>query len=128
MVKPEWGTKRSCQRCGARFYDLRRDPIVCPKCGAQHEPDANPRPKGNPTTTAVTETAAPKPSEELDVAVGGAKEGDVKVKQAEGMVDIEEKEDKDGEDPIEDANELGEDDEVLADVADGSIDDEDVTG
>ncbi len=32
MAKPEWGTKRECQSCGARFYDLKRDPIVCPKC------------------------------------------------------------------------------------------------
>ncbi len=32
MAKPEWGTKRKCQGCGAHFYDLKRDPIVCPKC------------------------------------------------------------------------------------------------
>lgn len=34
MAKPEWGTKRSCPGCGARFYDLGRDPAVCPRCGA----------------------------------------------------------------------------------------------
>ena len=22
MVKPEWGAKRSCPKCGERFYDL----------------------------------------------------------------------------------------------------------
>ena len=33
MAKPEWGTKRICPNCGARYYDLHRDPIVCPKCG-----------------------------------------------------------------------------------------------
>lgn len=33
MVKLEWGTKRACLGCGAHFYDLRRTPIVCPKCG-----------------------------------------------------------------------------------------------
>jgi len=28
------GTKRTCQsaQCGARFYDLNRDPIICPIC------------------------------------------------------------------------------------------------
>lgn len=28
------GTKRTCQNpeCGARFYDLNRDPIICPIC------------------------------------------------------------------------------------------------
>ncbi len=28
------GTKRSCQSCGSRFYDLNRDPIACPVCNA----------------------------------------------------------------------------------------------
>lgn len=32
MVKPELGTKRTCPNCSARFYDLDKDPIVCPKC------------------------------------------------------------------------------------------------
>ena len=32
----ERGTKRTCQNnsCGARFYDLNRDPIVCPMCSS----------------------------------------------------------------------------------------------
>ena len=33
MVKPELGTKRTCPSCGARFYDLLKNPIACPKCG-----------------------------------------------------------------------------------------------
>ena len=33
VAKPELGTKRLCQSCGAKFYDLSKDPIVCPKCG-----------------------------------------------------------------------------------------------
>ena len=32
------GTKRVCDACQVRFYDLLRDPIVCPACGAQHTP------------------------------------------------------------------------------------------
>ena len=34
MVKAELGTKRTCPSCAARFYDLLKSPIVCPKCGA----------------------------------------------------------------------------------------------
>ena len=30
------GTKRTCQSCGGRFYDLNRDPIECPLCGAEY--------------------------------------------------------------------------------------------
>lgn len=33
MSKPELGAKRQCQACGAKFFDLNKDPIVCPKCG-----------------------------------------------------------------------------------------------
>ena len=32
MAKPELGTKRLCGHCGVKFYDLSKDPIVCPKC------------------------------------------------------------------------------------------------
>ena len=32
MSKQAWGTKRLCPECGARFYDLNKDPIICPKC------------------------------------------------------------------------------------------------
>ena len=38
VVKTEWGTKRTCQNCAARFYDLQRNPIVCPKCETVFEP------------------------------------------------------------------------------------------
>ena len=39
MTKPEWGTKRACQSCGKRFYDLNRTPITCPQCGTVLEPN-----------------------------------------------------------------------------------------
>lgn len=32
MTKPEWGIKRTCQECDTTFYDLKKDPITCPKC------------------------------------------------------------------------------------------------
>ncbi|MGB0504790.1 MAG: TIGR02300 family protein [Pikeienuella sp.] len=33
MPKSEWGVKRLCGACGVRYYDLAREPAVCPKCG-----------------------------------------------------------------------------------------------
>jgi uncharacterized protein (TIGR02300 family) len=34
MVKPEWGTKRTCPKCSTRFYDLGKDdPVHCIECG-----------------------------------------------------------------------------------------------
>jgi uncharacterized protein (TIGR02300 family) len=40
LAKPEWGAKRICHNCGARFYDMQRDPIVCPKCHTVFDPEA----------------------------------------------------------------------------------------
>ena len=34
MSKAERGTKRQCLKCGTKYYDLNKDPIVCPSCGA----------------------------------------------------------------------------------------------
>jgi len=36
------GTKHTCQACEVRFYDLARNPIVCPMCGAHYAPPAEP--------------------------------------------------------------------------------------
>ena len=40
VAKPEWGLKRVCQSCSAKFYDMQSNPIACPKCGASFDPDA----------------------------------------------------------------------------------------
>ena len=55
-VKAERGTKRTCQnnQCGARFYDLNRDPITCPICQSVYEVTAAPQ---------AVAPAAPRPAE-----------------------------------------------------------------
>jgi len=44
MAKPELGVKRTCVACGAKFYDLGKQPAVCPKCGTE-QPAEQPRPR-----------------------------------------------------------------------------------
>lgn len=43
-TKQARGTKRTCQsnECGARFYDLSRNPIICPVCGSIYELASSP--------------------------------------------------------------------------------------
>lgn len=43
-TKQARGTKRTCQsnECGARFYDLNRNPITCPICGSIYELASSP--------------------------------------------------------------------------------------
>ncbi len=55
MAKPEWGEKHRCSSCGKPFYDMKRDPIVCPSCGAKHVPEKLLKPR----KTAATAPKAP---------------------------------------------------------------------
>jgi uncharacterized protein (TIGR02300 family) len=65
MVKPEWGTKRTCPKCATRFYDLGKDdPITCIECG------------NNWTAEPVLKSKQPLPYEELPKAVAKVEKDD----------------------------------------------------
>ncbi len=40
VANANWGTKHTCQGCGAKYYDMNRSPVVCPKCNAAFNPEA----------------------------------------------------------------------------------------
>src|SRR6516162_2713665 len=66
VANPELGTKRLCASCGAKFYDLNKDPIHCPKCGAVHEVVVATRPVAAPVAPrppVPEEAPAPEPQE-----------------------------------------------------------------
>ncbi len=68
MAKPEWGTKRRCDACGAPFYDLNKRPVVCPKCSTEIKVD-------NPQKAAPVAEAAPAPVAETKAEpVAGAED------------------------------------------------------
>ena len=58
MVKASWGTKRTCQNCAARFYDLNKAPIKCPKCGREHDREDFVKVRRGRQTAAATAAAA----------------------------------------------------------------------
>ena len=39
MSKPEWGIKRVCPSCSLKYYDFNKNPIICPKCEFEFDPD-----------------------------------------------------------------------------------------
>lgn len=39
LVKEKLGIKQICPNCEAKFYDLGRNPAVCPKCEYNYEPE-----------------------------------------------------------------------------------------
>lgn len=104
MAKPEWGDKQSCESCGARFYDLGRKPIVCPKCDTELPPRPTKRRAGARAAAAEEKAAAPKATVKK-----------VEVDDAEAVED-EAVDDEDDEDGIEDPSVLGGDDEDVAEV------------
>lgn len=109
-MKPEWGTKRTCQSCGAAFYDMRRVPIVCPKCGTQFDPEVFVKARrSRPQPVEEKKAPPPKPAP--------PEEGtEVEVPEAdEEFVEVEEEAGED-EDVIEDASELEPEDPVVGKV------------
>ena len=101
MAKPEFGLKRVCVACNARFYDMTKSPAVCPKCGTE-QPIEQPRVRragGN----VVEEKRVKKPA-----TAPGVEDVDVEVESAE---DTEE------EDVLEAADDLEDDaDTISADI------------
>jgi uncharacterized protein (TIGR02300 family) len=65
MVKPEWGTKRTCPKCATRFYDLGNDePVTCIECGTAWMPE--PVLKSKQPLPFEVATAAPEKEETAD--------------------------------------------------------------
>ena len=62
MAKPELGTKRLCAGCGAKFYDLNKAPIVCPKCQTVYEV-VTPRSRNDSRAAAPAPEEAPEAAE-----------------------------------------------------------------
>jgi uncharacterized protein (TIGR02300 family) len=116
LAKPEWGSKRQCHSCGARFYDLNRAEVVCPKCGTVYDPDAVLKSRRSRPAVAE-EKVVPIPVEELPV------EAEAEAEPVEAAAEGEAEEEKEEEELIEDTSELGEDDDDVAEVLD-NVDEE----
>jgi uncharacterized protein (TIGR02300 family) len=123
VVKANWGTKRICPSCSARYYDLMKPlgEIACPKCGTQYDPEAFLKTRRARVAAVPEKEVEPVVAEEVEVeAVEEAEvvEGEEPAVAAEG--DSEEEE----EELIEDASELGEDEDDMAEVIENVEDEE----
>lgn len=56
------GTKRTCHECDVRYYDLGRDPTVCPNCGASLPQASFARPAAPASGYQRSQWGAPKPA------------------------------------------------------------------
>ena len=122
VANPEWGTKRVCQSCAAKFYDMKREPIVCPKCKTPFDPEAFLKTRRGRTPTGNVDK---------DPIAGTVVDAEIEVDDAEllededGAVVVAVEEDDEDEDLIEDASELGEDEDDMAEVIENVVEEED---
>jgi uncharacterized protein (TIGR02300 family) len=123
VAKPELGSKRQCMSCGAKFYDLNKDPATCPKCGTIYHATALSR-----VPAPAVARAAPPDEEETEIEPAGPEMvslDDVEAAEAEKDLPVDEidvAEDV-ADDTFLEEEEEGEDD--VADLIDGEIEDDD---
>ena len=111
MAKPEWGTKRQCNSCGSRFYDLSRTPIVCPKCGAAYEGEMTFKSRRSASSVEKVVQAA-----KSIAAVGNVDDEALILEEDDDLDVVADAAEEEDEALIEDASDLGEDDDDMAEV------------
>jgi len=107
LPKASLGTKRICPNCHLPFYDLHKSPAHCPNCAHAFDPTEVLRSRkrgGNEPVAKVEEAKAAK-----------APPADAEVAEVGDVPEAEEGEEAD-EDVLEDASDLGEDEDDVAEV------------
>ena len=117
MAKPEWGTKRVCHSCATKFYDFKKNPILCPQCGTKLDPDG--------LLKSRRSRSAPKPTPK-DAKNSPAKDADVESASDDGDDDDDISDATDDDDLLMDADIDSDDgDEDVSDIVRDSDDDDD---
>ena len=115
MVKASWGTKRTCQSCAARFYDLNKGPIKCPKCGREHDREdfVKVRRGRGATAAAAAATAAAAAAAATAAAAAAAAKLAAKKKSDEAALAGDELPDVEGDEELAEADDLADDAEDI---------------
>ena len=128
MAKPELGSKRLCASCGAKFYDLNKTPITCPKCGTPFGvvPET-PRARFDKRAAAREPEVEAEEVEEAELISLEEADAEAQGKQVEAAEDEEADEaiEDDAEDPIIEQEE--EEDTDVSEIIGGDIKDEEGT-
>src|SRR5579862_5398029 len=126
MTNPAWGTKRCCQSCGVKYYDLNRAPILCPKCGTALDLASSTRLRSDPTYKPSAGRARSVFGQNTfgqntlgQGAFGQAAPSRAAVADEDAVLadEADEVEDDSEEDVAEDVSELGGDEDDLAEIA-----------
>lgn len=124
MASFDRGTKRQCQHCSTKFYDLNRDPILCPSCGEKFvleserpAPAPAPEPEEKAEAEATEGTSATTEEVKVDAAA---------VEAGAEVISLDDAEDEEsGEEEIPDVEDVEVDDDVGADEKDVFLEEDD---
>lgn len=111
MIGKEFGIKRACQNCGAKFFDLKKKVPTCPQCGTEF-------------VAIKTRTRKIAAKKEKEVAVVPDVPADNKADSEEEALneigaELEVEVDDDEENTlIEDTSDIGDDDDDMAGIID----------
>jgi uncharacterized protein (TIGR02300 family) len=130
VAKPELGTKRLCGGCGAKFYDLSKDPIVCPKCGTVYVLAATPaRARPEPVAAQAPEVEEAEAPQVQEAEFVSLEEADAETEGAKAPAAADEDVEVDDE-SLDDAAFIvpeEEEEEDVSDIIGGDIEDEEET-
>jgi uncharacterized protein (TIGR02300 family) len=134
VTKPELGVKRDCPECGARFYDLNKEPAHCPKCDHDFIPEALLKPRKPRREDEPTETPEKKKAATGEVPLETAdKDQRAPASKRKPALDGEKTDEDEEDDELDGLGDLGidldeddEDDDTLLD--DDDSEDDDVAG
>lgn len=102
MVKAAWGTKRTCPKCAAKFYDLNKKPAHCPACEHEFDPEAPVKKRGKKK---AVDTGAEQ-IKKAAALVKKDKKKDADDEEMPGFTDLEVIEDMDDLDDLEDVEDI----------------------
>lgn len=107
MPKEEWGTKRLCPHCAARFYDLGNDPMTCPACGNEFTVESLTQTRGR---SLVSEKTSSKNTDAADDEL--LEEDDLDADESGDLDDdLLEEDDDDGDVSLDEIADVGGDDD-----------------
>ena len=143
MTHPELGVKRDCPECGARFYDLNKEPAHCPKCQHEFVPEALLKPRKPRPDDAGSDAKAKeeKPAEETSLEAADKEKRAATPKRKAGLDGEDEDDDEEKDDDLSDIDDIDididdedddslldddEDDDDMSTIVGGGDDDDDV--
>ncbi len=121
MASADRGTKRQCLHCGTKYYDLNRDPVLCPVCEKPYEPPAEVKPRKSPAEPSEPEAPKKTTVEEVVADPAAAKAG----AEVVSFEDAEKDDDDADEDTGEDIPDVEGVEDIGGEVDNSFVDDDD---